>query len=84
MNISSGGKSYPYDLNKEQVDFCFTVMERGKFPYAHLDLQITESGKYYLSEIALNGGLKGARITREELDQQKQELLEKLAASNVS
>ena len=38
MNISSGGKSYPYDLNKEQVDFCLTAMERGKFPYAHLDL----------------------------------------------
>jgi len=79
MNISSGGKSYPYDLNKEQVDFCLTAMERGKFPYAHLDLQITESVKYYLSEITLNGGIKGARISRKELDQKKQEILEKLA-----
>lgn len=79
MNISSGGKSYPYDLNKEQVDFCLMAMERGKFPYAHLDLQIMENGKNYLSEIALNGGIKGARISRKELDQKKQEILEKLA-----
>ena len=79
MNISSGGKSYPYDLNKEQVDFCLMAMERGKFPYAHLDLQIMENGKNYLSEIALNGGVKGARISRKELDQKKQEILEKLA-----
>jgi len=79
MNISSGGKSYPYDLNKEQVDFCLMAMERGKFPYAHLDLQIMENGKNYLSEITLNGGIKGARISRKELDQKKQEILEKLA-----
>ena len=79
MNISSGGKSYPYDLNKEQVDFCLMAMERGKFPYAHLDLHIMENGKNYLSEIALNGGIKGARISRKELDQKKQEILEKLA-----
>ena len=82
MNISSGGKSYPYDLNKEQVDFCLMAMERGKFPYAHLDLQIMENGKNYLSEIALNGGIKGARISRKELDQKKQEILEKLANPN--
>jgi len=82
MNISSGGKSYPYDLNKEQVDFCLMAMERGKFPYAHLDLQIMENGKNYLSEIALNGGVKGARISRKELDQKKQEILEKLANPN--
>ena len=84
MNISSGGKSYPYDLNKEQVDFCLMAMERGKFPYAHLDLQIMENGKNYLSEIALNGGIKGARISRKELDQKKQEILEKLADLDVS
>jgi ribosomal protein S6--L-glutamate ligase len=84
MNISSGGKSYPYDLNKEQVDFCLMAMERGKFPYAHLDLQIMENGKNYLSEIALNGGIKGARISRKELDQKKQEILEKLANLNSS
>ncbi len=54
-------------------------MERGKFPYAHIDFQINESGKCYLSEIALNGGIKGADINRRELDQKKEELLECLA-----
>jgi hypothetical protein len=54
-------------------------MQRGKFPFAHLDLMILESGKCHLSEIALNGGIKGARIDRQELDQKKQALLEKLA-----
>jgi ribosomal protein S6--L-glutamate ligase len=82
MNISSGGKSYPYDLNKEQVDFCLMAMERGKFPYAHLDLQIMENGKNYLSEIALNGGIKGARISRRELDKKKKSILEELANPN--
>ena len=42
-------------------------MKRGKFPYAHIDLLTTEDGHNYLSEIALNGGMKGSRITREEL-----------------
>ena len=40
---------------------------------------ILENGGCYLSEIALNGGIKGARIGREELDQEKKTLLEKLA-----
>jgi ribosomal protein S6--L-glutamate ligase len=54
-------------------------MQRGRFPFAHLDLMILENGGCYLSEIALNGGIKGARIGREELDQKKKALLEKLA-----
>ncbi|GAG88103.1 unnamed protein product, partial [marine sediment metagenome] len=32
---------------------------------------------------ALNGGIKGARIGREELDQEKKALLEKRASNNV-
>jgi ribosomal protein S6--L-glutamate ligase len=54
-------------------------MERGKFPYAHLDIHITDDGTYYLSEIALNGGTKGAKIRRKELHQKKQDVLERLA-----
>jgi ribosomal protein S6--L-glutamate ligase len=54
-------------------------MQRGKFPFAHIDLMLLESGECYLSEIALNGGVKGARISREALDQKKQALLEQLA-----
>lgn len=84
MNISSGGKYYPYALDQEQEKFCRSVMERGKFPYAHLDLQITEGGEYYLAEIALNGGIKGAGISRQELDKKKQSMLEELAEPNSS
>jgi hypothetical protein len=40
---------------------------------------ITDDGKYYLSEIALDGGTKGAKIDRKELVQKKQDLLESLA-----
>ncbi len=81
MNIAAGGKSYPYSLDMDKENFCRAVMERGKFPFAHIDLMITESGEFYLSEIALNGGLKGANINREKLDQIKQDLLEELATT---
>ncbi|OEU59868.1 MAG: hypothetical protein BBJ57_04270 [Desulfobacterales bacterium PC51MH44] len=81
MNISSGGKSYAYTLDKDKQKFCRGAMERGKFPFAHIDLQLTDDGKCYLSEIALNGGTKGASISREELDQKKQNLLESLATT---
>ena len=79
MNISMGGKNYPYEMNADLLDFCHKAMARGKFPYAHLDIQITDDGTYYLSEIALNGGIKGAKIRREKLDKKKQEVLEGLA-----
>ena len=80
MNISSGGRSDPYKLDKDKELFCRKVMERGKFPYAHLDLQILGDGTCYLSEIALDGGIKGAKIDRTMLDHKKKEMLEELAA----
>jgi len=79
MNIAAGGSSHPYELKKEQKEFCYAIMKRSRFPFAHIDLMITENGNKYLSEIALNGGIKGASISREELDKKKQDLLEKLA-----
>jgi ribosomal protein S6--L-glutamate ligase len=84
MNISMGGKNYTYAVDKDTEEFCRTAMVQGKFPYAHVDLQITDNGKYFLSEIALNGGIKGARIGRKELDQKKQNLLENLAAISLT
>ena len=79
MNISAGGVSYPYELDNDKEKFCRSIMERGKFPFAHIDLLITESGNYYLSEIALNGGIKGASISRKDLDRKKHDVLENLA-----
>lgn len=81
MNLTAGGTSKPYTLTKKQLALCRTVMERGKFPYAHIDLLINEEGRGHLSEAALNGGMKGSRITREDLDKLKKDILEKMAAS---
>ena len=79
MNISSGGTSSSYVLDKDKEEFCRGVMDRGKFPFAHIDLHILESGECFLSEIALNGGIKGAVISRKELDEKKRDVLERLA-----
>ena len=78
-NLASGGYSEPYKINEVEEAFCRSVMKRGKFPYAHLDLQITEDGACYLAEISLGGGLKGAKINRKQLDDKKKEILEELA-----
>lgn len=78
MNMAAGGSSRPVDLDADKERFCRAVMERGKFPYAHIDMMVVPDGKYYLSEIALNGGIKGARIGRAELEQKKQEITDRL------
>jgi ribosomal protein S6--L-glutamate ligase len=83
VNLSLGGTGSAYKLDEEKEAFCRSAMQRGKFPFAHLDLMVLESGECYLSEITLNGGIKGARIGRQELDQKKKELLEKLARNNA-
>jgi ribosomal protein S6--L-glutamate ligase len=83
-NLSAGGKSSPHALTIEQTSFCRQVMTRGGFAYAHIDLQVTEEGRSYLSEITLNGGLKGAKISRDELDRKKQLILESQAAKDAA
>ena len=79
MNLAMGGESRPIQLERDKEEFCRSVMERGGFPYAHLDLLLTADGNCYLSEIALTGGIKGARIDRRRLDHKKREVLENLA-----
>jgi glutathione synthase/RimK-type ligase-like ATP-grasp enzyme len=79
VNLSLGGSGSSYKLDEAKEAFCRSVMQRGRFPYAHLDLMILENGKCYLSEITLKGGIKGARIGREELEEKKKAVLEKLA-----
>ena len=71
VNLSLGGTGSSYKLDAAKEAFCRSVMQRGRFPYAHLDLMILENGECYLSEITLNGGVKGARISREELEEKK-------------
>ncbi|MGD8944525.1 MAG: hypothetical protein PVG59_07240 [Desulfobacterales bacterium] len=83
VNITLGGTSSVYALSAQQEEFCRAVMQRGKFPYAHLDLMVLKNDACYLSEIALNGGIRGARISRQELDQKKMAVLENLAKKDV-
>lgn len=81
MNLTAGGTSRPYTLTKAHLALCHSVTERGKFPYAHVDLLVTGDGHAYLSEVALNGGMKGARIARDDLNALKKDILEKMAVS---
>ncbi len=62
-NLHHGGQSEPCELSEEQVKLCQLVMERGRFPYGHLDLLVTKEGKSFLGEINLRGGVQGAQIS---------------------
>ena len=84
MNLAAGGKCAPFTLGTAADECCRTAMARGRFPYAHLDLLIRDDGTCYLSEIALGGGTKGARIDRKELDRKKADVLEQCAAEVVA
>jgi ribosomal protein S6--L-glutamate ligase len=64
-NLHQGGQSKPCELTKEQIKLCRQVMERGQFPYGHIDLLINEEGRCFLGEINLRGGIKGAKISQE-------------------
>lgn len=61
-NLHCGGGAAPVDLTDQQQGLCTAVMERGGFPYAHLDLIVAGDGGSYMNEINLRGGLRGARI----------------------
>ncbi len=65
-NLFFGGDYGVYELSPDQWKMCQKVMNRGKFPNAHIDLLVTQDGTTYLSEINLRGGLKGARISSTE------------------
>lgn len=64
-NLHCGGTATPWELADGHLAFCKEIMERGDFPYGHLDLMITEEDKIYLAEINLRGGIRGAQITTE-------------------
>lgn len=85
-NLHCGGESTPCEISKEELRLCKEVMERGRFPYCHIDLMLLSTGKYYLTEINLRGGLRGAKISGKEyltkLDELHEALLNKLHKSN--
>jgi ribosomal protein S6--L-glutamate ligase len=76
-NLAAGGESRPLAMDAAAEGLCQEVMARGRFPYAHIDLQLAGAGGCHLSEITLDGGISGARIGRQELNRRKRELLEK-------
>jgi ribosomal protein S6--L-glutamate ligase len=83
-NIAAGGASRPLTMDPAAEVLCRTVLTRGRFPYAHIDLHLTAEGTCLLSEIALEGGIAAAQIERRELDRRKRERLEALARCRPS
>jgi ribosomal protein S6--L-glutamate ligase len=81
-NLHHGGQSKPCELSEEQIKLCRQVMERGCFPYGHLDILVTKDGKSYLGEINLRGGIKGAKISPEEY-QEKVEAIHQMLLQKV-
>ncbi len=76
-NIHCGGVSTACKLTDEQLNICKKVMNRGRFPYAHLDLIVTSQGENYLMEINLRGGIKGAKIASVEYQRRIEEFHQK-------
>lgn len=78
-NLHCGGKPIPYTLSSEQIELCKTAMKRGRYPFAHLDLMITEKEETFLAEINLRGGMRGATIDtdtyQEKIKKRKEQLL---------
>jgi hypothetical protein len=63
-NLHFGGRSCPFTLSPSMHTFCRRVMQRGQFPYAHIDLLMTPDGHFYLNEINLKGGMRGATLDK--------------------
>lgn len=77
-NLHCGAKATPHTLSDEQLSFCHDVMVRGTFPWAHLDLMLMPDDTFYLQEINLRGGLRGARIDGEQYQRKTEAILERL------
>jgi ribosomal protein S6--L-glutamate ligase len=82
-NLAAGGASRALAMDPAAEGLCRAVMARGRFPYAHIDLQLSENGGCYLSEITLEAGIAGAGIGRQELNRRKREALEAAAGGGA-
>lgn len=80
-NLFQGGSSRPAAADPSRLDFCRRVMDRGKFAYAVLDLLVSPEGATYLSEINLQGGLTGARLSQAEYRQKVAALTQEFCRS---
>lgn len=80
-NLHCGGEASPVVLNDTQIQLCRAAMQRGRYPYAHLDLMVTANGETYLAEINLRGGMRGATVSSALYRTKIQELEARLLSS---
>jgi len=73
-NLHFGGISRPWPLDDGLRELCEQIMDRVRFPYAHLDFLVSPDGEYWLSEINLRGGLRGAGISQKDYLQQVEKI----------
>jgi ribosomal protein S6--L-glutamate ligase len=83
-NLHCGGEPTPCELTDAQLDLCTSVMQRGEFPYGHLDLMITGEGVTYFTEVNLRGGLRGAKISSTDYQKKIEDIHRKLCDSMLS
>ncbi len=76
-NLHCGGEARTWKLSEKQEVFCRAVMDRGGFPYAHIDLLLASDETIYLNEINLRGGIRGAAITPQNYRKKIESLNEK-------
>lgn len=79
-NLHCGGRSAPCTLTGKQLAFCKEAMARAGFTWAHLDLMLTPAGDCWLTELNLNGGLRGAQIPKQDY----KERIEKINRKTLS
>lgn len=73
-NLHCGGRPKPCALSDEQEALCQLIMQRGGFPYAHLDLMVTDDTTTHFIEVNLRGGLRGAQIGSREYEQRIEDI----------
>ena len=83
-NVHFGGEASGYQLSSQEETFCKDVMERGDFPYAHIDLLKTSDGRTFFCEISLYGGLKGAQLSQAKCNLIKKQIVDSLIQKALS
>jgi len=86
-NLHCGGSAEPVEVTQKLREFGSKVMERGGFPYAHIDVMLFDrelNGKrFYLTEINLRGGLRGARISAPDYQLQIKSIHDRLVLEHL-
>ena len=97
QNISLGATPKRFSVSPELNAFCRSAMIKADFPYAHLDIMVNVSfapesqlinginEDFYLTEISLNGSLKGLDgVTPQEVNAMKENVLLEKAGGKIA